>query len=154
MPVVSTTAPAEISRPSANSHAANAAILDQQIVGFGFDHVEIGRRANRGLHGLRVEFAVGLGARAAHRRAFAPVEHAKLDAARIGDAAHEAVQRIDFPHQVALAEPADGRIAGHGADGGEVMRHQRCFCAHARGSRGGFTPGVTTADDDDVKCGP
>ena len=34
------------------------------------------------LHRRRIELAIGLRARAAHRRAFAAVEHAKLDAAR------------------------------------------------------------------------
>ena len=132
-------------------HAADAAIFENEIVGFGFDDLEIGRRANRGLHGLGVELAVGLGARAAHGRAFAAVQDAELDAAGVGDAAHEAVQSVDFPHQMALAEPANGRIAGHGADGRESMRHQGRFRAHAgRGSRG-LAAGMAAANDDDVE---
>ena len=154
MPVVSTTAPAEISRPSANLTPQTRPFGDQQIVGLGFDDLEIRRGANCGLHGLRIELAVGLGARAAHGRAFAAVQDAELDAAGIGDAAHEAVQGIDFPHQMALAEAADGRIAGHGADGGESVRHQRRSRAHAGAGGRGFAAGVAAADDDDVECGP
>ena len=109
--MVSTTAPHEISRPSANLHAANAAVRNHQFVRFAFDHLKIGRGADRGLHGLRIELAIGLRARTAHGRTFAAIQKAKLDAALIGHPAHEAVQRVDFPHQVAFAEAADGRIA-------------------------------------------
>ena len=67
-----------------------------------------------------IELAVGLGARALHRRALGAVEQAELDAGGVGDPAHHAVERIDLAHQVALAEPADRRVAGHLADGGEA----------------------------------
>ena len=36
------------------------------------------------------------------------------------DAAHQPVERIDLADQMALAEPADRRIARHGADGCEA----------------------------------
>ena len=67
-----------------------------------------------------VELAVGLGARALHGRALGAVEQPELDAGRVGHPAHQAVERIDLAHQVALAEPADGRVAGHLADGREA----------------------------------
>ena len=132
---------------------ARNALLDDQVVHLGFDHSQIGRLADRLLHRRRIELAVGLGARAAHGRAFAAVEHAKLDAAGIGDAAHQAVQRIDFAHQMALAEPADGRVAGHRADGGEAMGDQRRARAHARGCGRRLAAGMAAADDDHVEAG-
>ena len=61
--------------------AADAAILRERDRRPRLRHVEIGRCADRRLHRLRVELAVGLGARAAHGGTFAPVEHAELDAA-------------------------------------------------------------------------
>ena len=61
------------------------------------------------LHGLAIELAIGLRARAAHGRALAQVEHAELDAGAVDGAAHDAVERIDLAHQVALAQPADRR---------------------------------------------
>ena len=151
VPVVRTTDAAGNLAAIGEFDAADAAILENEIVGFGFDHLEIGRCADRGLHGLRIKLAVGLGARAAHGRAFAAVQNAELDAAGVGDAAHEAVQGIDFPHQMALAEPANGRIAGHGADGRESVRHQGRFRAHAGAGSRGFTAGMAAADDDDVE---
>ena len=117
VPVVSTTAPAPNSRPSvrrtpvtrrpATRRSSTSPAIDRQV----------GHRFDRRLHGRGIELAVGLGARAAHRRALAAVEHAELDAAGVRHAAHEAVERVDLAHEMALSEPADRRIARHGADG-------------------------------------
>ncbi len=56
---------------------------------------------------------------------------------------------------MALAEAADGGIAGHRTDGREAMGDQRGVRAHPRGGRGrGFAAGMAAADDDDVKRNP
>jgi len=52
---------------------------------------------------------------------------------------------------MALAESADRGIAGHRADGGKAMGHQRGPGAHARGSGRGFAASVTSTDDNDVE---
>ena len=52
---------------------------------------------------------------------------------------------------MALAEPADGRVAGHLADGGEAVGNERRACAHARGRGRGLAAGMATADDDDIE---
>ena len=132
-------------------HAANAAVCDHQIIGFRFNDREIRRCRNRSLHGGRIELAIGLRARAAHGRAFAAVQDAELDAALVGDAAHQAVQSIDFADQMALAEAADGRIAGHGADGRELMGHQGRLRAHAGAGGRGLTAGMAAANHDNVE---
>ena len=106
---------------------------------------------NRRLHRRRIELAVGLRPRPAHGRAFAAVQNAKLDAALVGDAAHEAVQSIDFPDQMALAQAADGRVAAHGADGGKAMRHQRGLRAHAGAGGRGLTAGMAAANHHNVE---
>ena len=111
---------------------------------------QIGDVAQHGLHCCAVKRAVGLGARPAHRRTLAPVEQAKLDARRIRDAAHQAVQRIDLAHQMALADAADGGIAGHLAQGFEGVGEQQGAGAKARRCRRRFAAGMTAADDDDV----
>ncbi len=100
--------------------SVNPIAVDDQVLDRRLDHFEIWRGADGRLHRLAVELAVGLGARALNGRAFAPVEHAELDAGGIGDPAHQAVQRVDLAHQMALAEAANGRIAGHLADGGKT----------------------------------
>ena len=62
------------------------------------------------------QLAIGLDARSAHRRALARVEHPVVDRRRIRRHADQAVKSIDLADQMALAEPADRRIAGHRAD--------------------------------------
>ena len=80
-------------------------------LGLGLDHRQIGGLDDQPLHRQAIELAVGLGARPLHRRALAAVEDAELDAGGVGGAAHQAVERVDLAHQMALAEPADRRIA-------------------------------------------
>ena len=133
------------------AHAGHGAIGDQQVVDLAFDHREIFRLADRALHRLGVELAVGLGARAAHRRTLAAIEYAELDSALVGDPAHQAVERIDLAHQMALAEPADRRVAGHRPDRREPVRDQRGPRAHARGRGRGLAAGVPAADHDHIE---
>ena len=152
MPVVSTTAPAHNDAAIGQTNARDA-LLDDEIVHLGFDHGQIRSLADRLLHRRRIKLTVGLGARAAHRRSLAAIEHPELDAAGVGDAAHETVERIDFAHQMALAETANGRIAGHGADGGETMGDQRRLRAHASGRGRRLTAGVAATDNDHVEAG-
>ena len=151
VPVVSTTAPAVRWRPSAGHDAADAAVLDDQILDAALDHLEVGGGANGRLHRLAVELAVGLGARALHGRTLGAVEQPELDAGGVGDAAHQAVEGVDLAHQVALAEAADGRIAGHLADRGEGVGDERRARAHARSRGRGFAAGVAAAHNDHVE---
>src|SRR5213596_200346 len=57
------------------------------------------------LHPLTVDFLVGLRARRPDGRTAAAIQQLELDARGIDSAAHEAAQRIDFPHQVAFRGP-------------------------------------------------
>ena len=88
-------------------------------------------RGERGLHGVAVEFAVGLAAGAVDGGAFAAVEESELDSGLVGDATHEAVEGVDLAHQMAFAEAADGRIAGHFAERVEAVRCQQGARAEA-----------------------
>ena len=117
VPVVSTTAAQEISSPSPVDDADDASVLQNQVFGAASRISRLEMLRSMRLHRCAVERAVGLGAGPAHRRTFAAVEQAELDAGGIGDPAHQPVQRIDLAHQMALAHPADGGIAGHLAQG-------------------------------------
>ena len=70
--------------------------------------------------------------------------------AAIGRAPHHAVERVDLADQMALAEAADGRVAGHLADGLGLVGQQRRARAAARGRRRRLAAGMAAADDDDV----
>ena len=61
-------------------------------------------------------------------------------------------KRVDFPDQMALAETADGRIAGHRADGRKAVRDQRRARAHARRRGRGFAAGMPATDHNDIKA--
>ena len=100
---------------------------------------------------MAVELAVRLGARPLHGRALAAVQHAELDARTVDGAAHDAVERVDLAHQVALAEPADGRVAGHLADGFELVRHKQRPRAPARGRRRRLAARMAAADHNDIE---
>ena len=150
--MVSTTAAQEISSPIAGDDADDASVLQNQVFRARFADFQIGNLAQRRLHRCAIKRAVGLGARPAHRRAFAAIEQTKLDARRIRDPAHQAVQRIDLAHQMAFADAADGGIAGHLAQGGEFVGQQQGAGAGPRRSRRGFAAGMAAADHNDIKA--
>ena len=130
--------------------AGDIAMLDDQVLDRSLDHLEVRRGADRCLHRPAVELAVGLGAGALHRRALAAVQHAELDAGGIGHLSHQAVERVDLADEMPLAEPANGRIAGHFADRREAVGDQRRARAYPRRRRRGLAAGMAAADDDHV----
>ena len=65
------------------------------------------------LHDLLIAPPVGLRPEGVDGRPLAPVQQAILDAGLIRRPGHFAAQRVQFPHQMALACTADGRVAGH-----------------------------------------
>ena len=112
---------------------------------------QAGLLLQQGLYRAAVEPAVRLGARPLHGRALAAVEHAKLDAGPVDGAAHDAVQRVDLAHQMALAEPADGRVAGHLADGVELVGDQQRPRPSPRRRRRRLAARMAAADHDDIE---
>jgi hypothetical protein len=54
---------------------------------------------------------------------------------------------------VTLADPADGRIAGHLTQGFNIMREQQGLLPHARGGERGLGPGVSATDHYDIEFG-
>ena len=78
-----------------------------------------------------VALAVGLDAGAAHRGALAGVEHPIVDRGVIRGARDQAVEGVDLADQMALAEPAHGRVARHRADLVAAEADQRHRRAHA-----------------------
>src|SRR5690606_15481411 len=136
--------------PICEQRRANTAVVNAKVDHLPFDHVQARLCGDRQLHGLPVEFAIGLRTRAPNSRPLPAVEHANLDAGGIRDTAHQAVHRIDLPHEMALAHAADGRIAGHGADRVVTECYERSTGALARRSGSGFTTGMSAADHDDI----
>ncbi len=74
-----------------------------------------------------------------------------MNAGPINGPGHDAVQSVNLPHQVALAQTANGRIAGHDADAIPTMRDQCHACASARCGSGRFRTGMAAANNNDIK---
>ena len=102
---------------------------------------------------LLVEHAVGLGPRRAHRRPLARIQHPELDPGLVGGERHRAAERVDLLDQVAFADAADRRVAGHLAEGLDAVGQQERAAAHAGGGKRGLGAGVAAADDDNVEFG-
>ena len=98
------------------------------------------------------QLPVGLDARPPHRAAFGAIQHPIMDRGGVGRAADQPVEGIDLADEMPLAQPADGRIAAHRPDGGEIEGHQRSARAHSRGHRRRFASGMTAADHHDIKA--
>ncbi len=134
-------------------HAADLILLDDQVVAGLLEYPQVGLvlqcLAHRGL----VEDAVGLCTRGAYGRALAAVQDAELDAAFVGGQRHGAAQGIDFLDQMALADPADGGVAAHLAQGFHIVGQQQRLHAHACSRECGLGAGMAAADHDHVKTG-
>jgi hypothetical protein len=72
--------------------------------------------AQQAPHGRLVEPPIGLGARPADGRPLAGVQGSELNPGAVDGPRHDPVEGVDLAHQMALAQPADGRVAGHLAD--------------------------------------
>ena len=103
-------------RAKVSSLTARDPMQDARIFGALAENGQVGVVEQQLLHIVPVQLPIGLGAGAADSRALAGVQHAELDAGLVGDTAHNPVQGVYFPNQVAFAQTADGRVAGHNAD--------------------------------------
>ena len=97
-----------------------------------------------------VALAVGLHARPLHGGALAAVEHAIMDRSGVSRAADQAVERVDLADQMALAQTADRRVAGHGTHGRPLEGQQRHRCALARCRSGRLAAGMAATDHDHI----
>ena len=68
---------------------------------------------------LAVPSAVQLGPGAPHSGPFAVVQHGEVHPRPVSCPPHQAVQGIHLPHQLPLPHPAQGRVTGQGACGGQ-----------------------------------
>ena len=92
------------------------------------------------LHPQPVAQPVGLGPGGPDRRAFAGIEPPELDAGGVDIFGHFAAQGIDLLDQMAFGQAADGRIAGHGADGVDVDDADRRAAAQRAAARAASQP--------------
>ena len=123
---------------------------NQKVDDFTLDHVDVCGGSDRFLHAKPVEGTVALAARTLHRGAPGAVEKPELNTGPVGNASHESVQGIDLPNQVALADAADGGVAGHLANTVSPVREEEGPGAEPVCGMRGLNPRMSTADDDDI----
>ena len=104
----------------------------------------------RQLHHFLIAPPIRLRAQGVHRRALAAVEHPVLDAGLVRRLRHLAAERVQLPHQVALAGAADGRVAGHVAHAVEIDGEADRVHAEPRGGQRGLDARVSCADHGDI----
>jgi hypothetical protein len=73
-----------------------------------------------------------------------------MDPSSVCRSAHQSIQGVDFPHQVAFADSADGWVAGHLTHSRQRMGQQQRPRARSGSRPGGLAPGVSGADNDDI----
>ena len=91
----------------------NAVSLQQQIVHCLLKQSEIGLILQCLTNGLPIQHPVCLRTRSTHGGPLAGIQDAKLDTGLVGCHGHDATQRIDLLHQMALADPSNRRVARH-----------------------------------------
>ena len=85
-----------------------------------------------------------------HRRAFAAIEHPKLNARGIDCLAHRAAERIDLANDLPLADAADRRIAAHLADRVAIRGEQGRFGSQSGSRQRGFGASMAGANNDHI----
>src|SRR5262249_15611181 len=96
----------------AQDHAVDSGGVHVELRDFTLDQRQTRACRDLGLHGPLVQLLVLLGTRTADGRTAASIQEAELDTAEVGEAPHDAAERIDLTDEMPLAEAADGRIAG------------------------------------------
>jgi len=135
-------------------HPAHPVTLDDEIRHLLLKEPEVRLALEAAADGLTVELPVGLGPGCPHRGSLARVQRTELDPGRVCGTGHGAAERIDLPHQVSLADTADGRVAAHLPERFDVLSQEQRARTHASGRQRRLGAGMTAADDDDIaRCG-
>ena len=95
--------------------------LQQQVIHRLLEEGQIGLVLQCLADSLAIQDTVCLGARGPDRGALAGIEDPELDTGVIGGNGHDAAQRIDFLDKMPLADPANGRVAGHLTQGVKIV---------------------------------
>src|SRR5277367_1846613 len=130
--------------------AAHDTVLDDKPLDARLPHLQVGGALEHALAARAVGGLVGLRSAGANGGTLARVQKSKLDSSLVSRQAHLAAERVDLADQVALADTADSRVAGHLADVIEVEREHQRARAHPGRRERGFDSGVAGADNDDV----
>ena len=131
-------------------HALHLILLEEEPGDHPLRELQERDRLEQLPHRAPIQGAIALRARGPHSGPLGAVQHAELNGGAIGGAPHDAAQGVDFAHDGALGNPADGRVAAHLSDGIERGGEQEGASAEPGGHGGGFGSGVAATDDNDI----
>src|SRR5689334_1355830 len=137
--------------PHLGPYPNSALALDEHVIDRLLEQLQVRLSLEAPANRLPIEHAVGLCARGADCRALRSIESTELDACLVGSDGHRAAERVNFLHQVALADPADRWVARHLTQGLDAMGQQKRALRHSRGGERGFSTGMAAADNNDVE---
>ena len=98
------------------------------------------------LHMLLIAPPVGLRAQRVDGGTLAEIQHPILDAAGVRRLSHLAAERVQLPHEMTLARPADCGIAWHIPHGVEIDREHGCAQPQPCTGKARLDPGMSRAD--------
>ena len=104
------------------------------------------------LHDLLVVPPVRLCAQRMDGRPLAKVQHTILDAGLVRGLSHLAAQRVQFPDQMALPRPADGRVTRHIPNAVQIHREADRLHPEPRRGQRSLDPGMSRSDHGDITC--
>jgi len=90
----------------------------------------------------------------ANRWPFPRIELPELNPRLIGRLGHLSAQGIDLFDEMAFAQPADGRVAGHIPDLIDVLSDEEGRVPHPGAGQGSLNPGMTSSYHNDVVIPP
>jgi hypothetical protein len=151
VPAVSTTVGRLEADAELRHHPADPVAAEDQVVRRLLEQRQVGLVFEATADRLLVELPVGLGAGGPYRRTLGGIQDAELDARLVGCRRHRTTQRIDLLDQMALADAADRGIAGHRAEGFDVVCEQQRARTGTRRSEGSFGAGMAAANHDHIK---
>ena len=97
-----------------------------------------------------VQGSVCLSSGGADGRPFAAVQYSELYACPVSRSCHGTAKSVDLLDQMSLANAANGWIAGHLAQGFNIVGNQQSTNAHTGSSQCCFGAGMTATHHDDV----
>jgi hypothetical protein len=137
----------------AGHNAGNPIARDDQVLYRLLEQGQAGLVLQHTAYGLAIELSVRLRPGRPDGGALARIQRAKLYPGLIDRPRHRAAHCIDFPRQVSLADPADGRIATHLPKRSDVLRNKKRARTGPRGSECRFRSGVAAANHNDIDFG-
>ena len=100
-----------------------------------------------------IQLPVYLRSRPLHGRTLSPVQHLVLNPTLVAHARAQPVQRVDLPHEVALADATEAGVARHLTHGGAAVGQKEGAASAAGGGGGGLATGVPPAYHDHIGRG-